>query len=126
MALPKINSNPEFNVVVPSTGESVSFRPYLVKEEKVLMLAFESKDTAQAAKAIGNTLNACAQDDGFNAFKCTTYDVEYLFTTLRTKSVGETSDVILKCSECETKNDVTINLEDVNLKMQRSKEKLSN
>ena len=115
MALPKINSNPEFNVVVPSTGESVSFRPYLVKEEKVLMLAFESKDTAQAAKAIGNTLNACAQDDGFNAFKCTTYDVEYLFTALRTKSVGETSNVILKCSECETKNDVAINLDDVNL-----------
>ena len=115
MALPKINSNPEFNVVVPSTGESVSFRPYLVKEEKVLMLAFESKDTAQAAKAIGNTLNACAQDDGFNAFKCTTYDVEYLFTALRTKSVGETSNVILKCSECETKNDIVVNLDDVNL-----------
>lgn len=116
MALPKINSTPEFNVVVPSTGESVAFRPYLVKEEKVLMLAFESKDTAQAAKAIGNTLNACAQDDGFNAFKCTTYDVEYIFTTLRTKSVGETSDVILKCSECESKNDVTINLEEVDIK----------
>lgn len=116
MALPKINSTPEFDVIVPSTGESVSFRPYLVKEEKVLMLAFESKDTAQAAKAIGNTLNACAQDDGFNAFKCTTYDVEYIFTTLRTKSVGEKSDVIIKCSECDTKNDVTIDLEDVNIK----------
>lgn len=115
MALPKINSTPEFDVIVPSTGESVSFRPYLVKEEKVLMLAFESKDTAQAAKAIGNTLNACAQDDGFNAFKCTTYDVEYLFTALRTKSVGETSNVILKCSECETKNDIVVNLDDVNL-----------
>jgi hypothetical protein len=78
MALPKINSSPEFTVTVPSTGEKVDFRPYLVKEEKVLMLAFESQDTAQATKAIGNTLNACAQDDRFNAFELTTYDVVYM------------------------------------------------
>ena len=115
MALPKINSAPEFDVTVPSTGETVAFRPYLVKEEKVLMLAFESKDTGQAAKAIGNTLNACAQDEGFNAFKCTTYDVEYIFTVLRTKSVGETSDVIIKCSECEAKNDVKVQLDDIDV-----------
>ena len=68
MALPKINSNPEFNVEVPSTGESVSFRPYLVKEEKVLMLHLSLRTQHKQQRAIGNTLNACAQDDGFNAF----------------------------------------------------------
>lgn len=115
MALPKINSSPAYNVTVPSTGDTIEFRPYLVKEEKVLMLAFESGDTKQATKAIGNTLNACVTTEGFDAFKLTTYDVEYLFTMLRTKSVGETSEVILKCSECETKNNVTINLDDVRI-----------
>lgn len=115
MALPKINSSPAYNVTVPSTGETIEFRPYLVKEEKVLMLAFESGDTKQATKAIGNTLNACVATEGFDAFRLTTYDVEYLFTMLRTKSVGETSEVILKCSECETKNNVTINLDDVRI-----------
>src|SRR6056300_166459 len=115
MALQKINSSPEFTVTVPSTGEKVDFRPYLVKEEKVLMLAFESQDTAQATKAIGNTLNACAQDDRFDAFELTTYDVEYIFTMLRTKSVGETSNIIIPCSECEHKNDVVVNLEDVKI-----------
>ena len=115
MALPKINSSPEYSVSIPSTGDKIDFRPYLVKEEKVLMLAFESGDTKQATKAIGNTLNACVTTEGFNAFKLTTYDVEYLFTMLRTKSVGETSEVILKCGECEHKNSVSINLDDIKI-----------
>ena len=106
MALPVINSSPQYELVIPSTGQKVEFRPYLVKEEKVLMVAFESGDQKQATKAIGNTLNACITTDDVDVFELTTYDIEYLFTQIRTKSVGETSRVVIPCTSCEHKNDV--------------------
>lgn len=115
MALPKINSSPQFDVIVPSTGETIHLRPYLVKEEKVLMLAFESGEAKQATRAIANTLNACVEDEGFDAFKLTPYDIEYLFTFLRTKSVGETTNVIIPCKNCEHKNDVSVDLAQVKI-----------
>ena len=113
MALPKINSSPQYEVTVPSTGEKIQFRPYLVKEEKVLMVAFESGDEKQATRAIGNTLNACISTEGIDAFELTTYDVEYLFTQVRTRSVGETSNVIIPCQSCEHKNEQSIPLDSV-------------
>ena len=79
MALPKLNTAPIFEEKVPSTGERISYRPYLVKEEKVLMMAFESRDQKQVTRAIGNTLNSCIQSD-IDVFNLTTFDVEYLFT----------------------------------------------
>lgn len=115
MALPVINSSPQYELVIPSTGQKVEFRPYLVKEEKVLMVAFESGDQKQATKAIGNTLNACITTDDVDVFELTTYDIEYLFTQIRTKSVGETSRVVIPCTSCEHKNDVEINLETVQI-----------
>lgn len=115
MAIPKINSNPEYDVVVPSTGERITYRPYLVKEEKILMLAFESGEGKQATRAIGNTLNACVQTEGFDAFKLTTYDVEFLFTTIRSRSVGETTQIIMPCKECKTKNNVVVDLSELTM-----------
>ena len=109
MALPKINSSPRYELVIPSTGQTIRYRPYLVKEEKVLMIAFESGDQKQAMQAIADTLEACI-DENITVRKLTTFDVEYLFTQIRSKSVGEVASVILKCSECETQNDYSLDV----------------
>ena len=79
MALPKLNSNPKYEMVIPSKQQTVRFRPYLVKEEKVLLMAFESQDTVQAMKAIIDTIEVCV-DDKINKQELTTFDVEYMFT----------------------------------------------
>lgn len=112
MALPKLNSDPKYRVTIPSSGKEVSFRPYLVKEEKVLMMAFESQDQKQALRAIVDTLRACI-DDEIDVLSLKTFDVEYLFTQIRSKSVGENSTVYLSCSECGTKNEQTIDISSV-------------
>jgi hypothetical protein len=112
MALPKINSNPTYTVKVPSTGQKLSYRPYLVKEEKVLMIAFESGDSTHIMREIVGTLKACINEDvNFNAL--TTFDVEYLFTTVRSKSVGEVSTVLMQCSSCKEKNEVDVRLDKI-------------
>jgi len=114
MALPKLNTAPIFEEKVPSTGERISYRPYLVKEEKVLMMAFESQDQKQVTRAIGNTLNSCLQSD-IDVFNLTTFDVEYLFTKVRAKAVGERSTVIMNCSECKTGNEVDVMIDELQL-----------
>lgn len=114
MALPKLNTAPIFEEKVPSTGERISYRPYLVKEEKVLMMAFESQDQKQVTRAIGNTLNSCIQSD-VDVFRLTTFDVEYLFTKVRSKAVGERSTVIMNCSECKTGNEVDVMIDELQL-----------
>ena len=112
MALPKINGTPKYDMTIPSTKETVRFRPFLVKEEKVLMMAMESNDNNQMLNSIVDTLDACIED-GVNKAKLTTFDVEYMFTKLRAKSVGETSKVGVKCTHCEEQNEVSINVEDI-------------
>ena len=92
MALPKLNDQPKYDIVVPSSQTKVRYRPYLVKEEKVLMLAMESKDSKKALGAIVDTIGACVQDE-LDTSTLTTFDVEYLFTQIRSKSVGETSEI---------------------------------
>lgn len=109
MALPKLNTAPIYEMSVPSTGDRVSYRPYLVKEEKVLMMAFESGDQKQALKAIVATIDACIQDK-INVAELATFDVEYMFTQIRSKSAGEKSTVLLKCQHCETQNEIDIDL----------------
>jgi hypothetical protein len=112
MALPKLNDSPKYDLVIPSTKQKVKFRPYLVKEEKVLMLASESGDNNQALQAIVDTIKACISDD-INTSELTTFDVEYAFTQIRAKSVGETSTVGVKCNHCETQNEISIPLDDI-------------
>lgn len=114
MALPKLNNVPQYETVIPSTQEKVRFRPYLVKEEKVLMLAMESQDQQQALNAVVDTIDSCVEN-GVDRNKLTTFDVEYLFTRIRAKSVGETTKVSLKCSECETPNEVVIPVEEIKI-----------
>jgi len=111
MALPKLDS-PTYQLKVPSTGESVSYRPYLVKEEKLLMMAMESNDTNQMMNAVKNVIRSCTSDSvDVNALAM--FDIEYIFTQLRAKSVGETSTIKVKCQSCDASNEVDVNLEEV-------------
>jgi len=121
MALPKLNTAPIFEEKVPSTGERISYRPYLVKEEKVLMMAFESRDQKQVTRAIGNTLNSCIQSD-IDVFNLTTFDVEYLFTKVRSKAVGEKSTVLMNCTECQTANEVDVMIDELELDVSNTDE----
>lgn len=114
MALPKLNDTPKYDLVIPSTGQKVRYRPYLVKEEKVLMLALESKDTKAAIKSIVETIEACVQEP-IDTSKLKIFDVEYMFTQIRSKSVGETSDIILKCKSCNVENEISVKIDDINV-----------
>lgn len=118
MALPKLNESIKYSVKVPSTGETVRYRPYLVKEEKVLMIALEQGDEQGSLEAIADTLEACIEEP-INIRNLPIFDIEYLFTQIRSKSVGETSTVQAKCSECDTSNEIKIDISKVNIRMPR-------
>lgn len=112
MALPKLNDTPKYQTKVPSSGKEIAYRPFLVKEEKILLLALESEDPKQIGRAILDTVVACVYDN-ITENDLTSYDVEYLFLNIRAKSVGETSQVLLKCTNCSHENPVSINIEDI-------------
>jgi len=116
MALPKINETPDHELTIPSTGKKISFRPFLTKEQKVLLIAMETQDQKQILNAVVNTIQSCASDIDVN--KLTTFDVEYIFTQMRAKSVGERSNVGIKCKECEHTNEISVDLEDVKIDVQ--------
>ena len=118
MALPKLNDTPKYSMTIPSTGQEVRFRPFLVKEEKVMLIALESEDQKQQLNSIVDTLKACIEDEvNFNTL--TTFDVELMFNKLRAKSVGETAKIGLKCSneECKVDNEVVINVDSMNVEI---------
>jgi phage FluMu protein Com len=117
MALPKLNDAPSYELVIPSTQEKVKFRPYLVKEEKVLMIAMESEDQVQILNAVADTIRSCLEGD-VKIDHLPTFDIEYMFLQIRAKSVGENIDLKLKCEKCETANDVTIPVNDINVEIQ--------
>ena len=114
MALPVLN-NPNYAMELPSTGEKIEFRPFLVKEQKILMMAMESDDTSSQSKAVVDIIKNCTfgkLDDKLD--KLPTYDIEYMFLQIRQKSVGETIDITVTCQDDgETKVPVTLNLEDI-------------
>ena len=112
MALPKLNESPKYSLIIPSTQQEVRFRPYLVKEEKVLMIAMESEDQSKIFNAIADTIEACIEEP-IAKNKLTTFDIEYMFVQIRSKSVGESIDLDLPCSKCETPNAINIKLDDV-------------
>jgi len=114
MALPKLNNdNPQYEAVIPSTNETVKFRPFLVKEQKNLLIAMESKDTKQILNAMLGCIESCSSVT--NAKKLATFDVDYMFTQIRSKSVGETSDIITECSSCGHNNTVKIDLSQIQM-----------
>jgi hypothetical protein len=114
MALPKLNSTPQYSCVIPSTKETVNYRPYLVKEEKILMIGFETGDQKAALTAIINTLEACIEGD-IKVSDLTTFDVEYLFTQVRSRSVGEGATILVPCTSCGHKNEITVELSSIEI-----------
>ena len=111
MALPKLASA-KYSLKIPSTGQTVEYRPYLVKEEKVLMMAFESKDQSQMITALRDTIAGCTEGK-VKVEELPIFDLEYIFLNLRAKSVGETSTLSVKCKECAASNRKEVNLSDV-------------
>ena len=114
MALPKLNESIKYEMEIPSSKALVTYRPYLVKEEKILLMAFESQDQKQAMRAMVDTIVACVFED-ITPSQLTTFDVEYMFTQIRSKSVGETSTVNVKCQalDCDEMTECEVNLSEL-------------
>ena len=113
MPLPTI-ATPTYELVLPSTKKKIKFRPFLVKEEKLLVLAMESEDTKQISTAIKQVLKACIQTRGVKVESLPTFDIEFLFLNIRGKSVGEEVEVLIVApDDRETRVSVTINLDDI-------------
>ena len=98
MPLPKINT-PTFELVLPSNGKKIKYRPFLVREEKILVMAMESDDMKQITSAIIDILNNCILTKTIKIEKLSTFDIEYLFLNVRSKSVGETVEVNVTCPD---------------------------
>ena len=113
MPIPKI-ATPTYSLELPSTGKTVQYRPFLVKEEKVLVIALESEDTKQITNAIKAVLKSCVLTKGIKVETLPTFDIEYLFLNIRGKSVGEELDVNVICpDDGKTEVPITINLDDI-------------
>ena len=117
MALPQLNT-PSYEMEVPSTGETVKYRPFLVKEQKVLMIAQETGKEGDMARAMCDIVKSCTDGKIPNPQKLPTFDIEYMFLQLRAKSAGAEIELQITCpDDGETKVPVKINLEEV--KVQR-------
>ena len=115
MPLPTI-ATPTYELELPSTGKKIKYRPFLVKEEKLLVLALESEDTKQITTAIRAVLKNCIQTRGVKVENLPTFDIEFLFLKIRGKSVGEEIEVNLICpDDKETSVPVTINIDDIKI-----------
>ena len=113
MPLPKI-ATPVYELELPSTGQTIEYRPFLVKEEKVLVIALESEDTKQITSAIKNVIKNCIRTKGVKVEDLPTFDIEYLFLNIRGKSVGEEIEVNVTCpDDGVTQVPITINLDDI-------------
>ena len=116
MALPKLTT-PTYELGIPSTDEKVKFRPFLIKEEKILMMAMESKASADITQAVKDIVMECT----FNKVKIDDmpmFDVEYIFLQIRSKSVGEISKLKLLCPDDDkTYADVELNLNEVKVQV---------
>ena len=120
MPLPTIVT-PTYELELPSTGKKVKYRPFLVKEEKLLVLALETEDTKDISTAIKTVLKNCIQTRGVKVENLPTFDIEFLFLNIRGKSVGEEVEVnLIAPDDEETQVPVTISIDDI--KIQKSKE----
>ena len=116
MALPKLETK-TYTLTLPSTGEDIKFRPFLVKEQKILLMAQESKNTSEIADAMSQLISDCTFGK-VDPKTCPMFDAEYIFLKLRAKSVGETAQVQITCPDDDkSKVNVTINLEEVECNM---------
>jgi len=119
MPLPKINT-PTYELVLPSTGKKIKYRPFLVREEKILIMAMESEDMNQITSAIIQIISDCILNKDIKVESLATFDMEYLFLNIRAKSVGETVEVNVTCpDDGETQVEMSINIDDIKVKKTR-------
>jgi hypothetical protein len=113
MPLP-IVATPSYELTLPSNKKTIKYRPFLVKEEKVLILAMESGDPKDITNAVKNVLKECILTRGIKIDLLPSFDIEYIFLNIRAKSVGESVDLIITCpDDGETQVDVTVNVDEI-------------
>lgn len=116
MSLPKLNSA-KYELSLPSTGATITYRPFLVKEQKALMIAQESEDEKVIEKTFAQIIKDCVEDN-VDPYKMPMFDIEYVFLKIRSKSVGEVAELRITCPDDEeTKVNVSIPLEEVDVQM---------
>ena len=120
MPLPTI-STPTYELTLPSSDKKIKYRPFLVKEEKILILAMESEDTKQIASSIKNVISKCILSRGIKVEKLSTFDIEYLFLNIRGKSVGEHIEVMVTCPD-DGKTQVPMSINIDSIKVQKNDE----
>ena len=123
MALPKFNETPVYQLTIPSTKRIVKFRPFLVKEQKILLIALESQDERQILEAIMNCIDSCTLEK-INLPSLATFDIEYMFMQIRDKSVGEKTKLIFSCRECQTECETEVDLEDITIDIPEGKNQI--
>lgn len=114
MALPKISA-PTFELTQPSTGAKLHFRPFLVKEEKILLMAKESKEPSDVFNAIKQIINNCVQEDRFDVDKCTIFDMEYIFIKIRSLSIGNEVSFKVVDSDDQFEYEIEVDLNEVEI-----------
>ena len=115
MPLPKI-STPTYELEIPSTKKKIRYRRFLVKEEKILIIAMESQSDTEIANAVKDVLSTCILTKDVKVDTLSTFDIEYLFLNIRGKSVGEDVEVLVTCpDDNKTKVPVRINLDDIKI-----------
>ena len=120
MPLPKINT-PTYELTLPSNGKKIKYRPFLVREEKILIMALETENQKQITNAVVEILDACIMTRGVKVQTLATFDIEYIFLNVRSKSVGETINVNIICPDDEkTSVEVPIDLESIKVKKDKS------
>ena len=120
MPLPTI-ATPTYELILPSTGKKLKYRPFLVKEEKLLILALESKDQFEITNSVKDVLKECVITKGIEIDDLPTFDIEYIFLNIRAKSIGEDINVIVKCPD-DRKTEVPVTIFVDEIKVVKSKE----
>jgi len=119
MPLPKINT-PTYELVLPSNGKKIKYRPFLVREEKILIMAMESEDMKQITDSIVQILGDCILTKDIKVESLATFDIEFLFLNVRAKSIGETVEVNITCpDDGETKVEMEIAIDDIKVQKTR-------
>ena len=113
MPLPKI-ATPSYELELPSSGKTIQYRPFLVKEEKLLVIALESEDTKQITNAIKAVINSCVLTKGVKVESLPTFDIEFLFLNIRAKSIGEDIKMTVTCPDDKTtKVDLVVYVDEI-------------
>ena len=120
MPLPKVNT-PTYELVLPSSGKKIKYRPFLVREEKILIMALETEDTKQITQSVIDILSSCIITKGVALEKLATFDIEYLFLNVRSKSVGEQVELNVTCpDDGKTSVPVTIDIDSIKIKKDKN------